>query len=400
VTPEKKARQMVGVDITIILFCIAVALAMFGESIYIVFIPNFFSESGIPVAEIGIFFTVFYVVNALISIPAGYMSDRMGRNIMIFSLFVLSVTIFSYSLADTRGELLLLRALHAAAHAFIFPISRAYVMDKSTEENRGRAMAIYGVSFTVAGMLGPLIGGIMREQTGGFDLLFHAAAIFPLLAAVFLLVVVRDLGKGFTMEKMKVPTRDLIINRPFTVLLAMFVVLYCVSSVMTIIVPLFAIEGLGVSYVFLGIVSMCVGIVLTISQFTVGTLSDRHGRKKLLIYPFIIYAAGIFLLGSSVNSSMFLGAYMLIGIGAAPYTTVAYSIIGDLVREEQWGTASGAANSASNIGMIFGPLLASALGGAVGLRMPLYLCSLLVVITIAMLFIMLPPDNRRAAEFV
>ena len=389
-------RKIIGIEPVLLLFCIAVAVAMFGEAMYVVYIPNFLSESEISLGDIGIFYTVFFVINALVSIPAGYISDRVGRNILIFSLFVLGAVVFFYPLAETRAHLLLLRACHAIAHAFFFPVSRAYVMDKSTEENRGRAMGLYGVSLTVAGTVAVLIGGVIREITGSFDLLFYTAAIFPVASAIFLIVVVRDLGRGFTVEKMAFPTRDLIRNKAFVVLLLMFALVFSVSGVMNIVVPLFAIEELGMSYTFLGALSMCVGIILVFSQYAVGVLSDKYGRKRLLVYPFIIFAVGTFFAAASANQWMFLSAYLLIGVGTAPLSTVAYSSVGDVVKQEQRGTASGAANSASNVGEIFGPLIGSALGAALGLRAPLFVCSGLVAAAVVLLVLMFP--STKASE--
>ncbi|MBU7028154.1 MAG: MFS transporter [Theionarchaea archaeon] len=386
------------VEALLLLFAIAMTLVAFGESFYGGFIANFLSESGIPREGIGVFFTAFFAASALIAIPAGYISDRIGRKIIVVFLFALAAVVFSYSLADTKAELLLLRAVHGAVTAFIFPVARAYVMDKTTEENRGQTMGTFILFTSLAGMMAPTFGGILRDQTGSFNPLFYTAAIFPVMTAIFLLIAVRDLGKGFAVQKMGLPTRELVGNRIFAVILVMFAMLFFASGILTPIMPIFAIEELEMSYTQLGFLSVPMGILYAISQFVAGTLSDRYGRKTLLVYPLIIYVVGIVVAGFSVNYLMFYGAYMLVGIGAAPYATVAYSIIGDVVKQEQRGVASGTVTTLSGTGYIFGPLLGSAIGGIVGLRIPFFLCGLMVVATIVMLFFALPKEKREVSK--
>jgi MFS family permease len=395
---KKSLRKNIGdifrVELLLLLFTIAMALVTFGESLYTAFMSLFLRDFGIPVVQIGFFFTVFYVANAFIAIPAGYISDRMGRNIIVVFLLILTGIVISYSLVKTTGQLYLLRVAHGAVFAFIFPVARAYVMDKTTEENRGQTMGTYILFCSVASMIAPLLGGIMRDQSGSFNSLFYIAAVFPILAILFLLTSVRDLGKGFAFQKMGLPTRDLVKNRVFAVILLMFAMLFFANGVLTPIMSIFAFEELGMSYTMLGLLSTFMGIVYAVSQFVAGTLSDHYGRKTLLVYPLFIYAVGVALAGLSINPAMFFFSYMLVGIGAAPYATVAYSYIGDVVRSERRGTAVGTVASLSSTGMIFGPMIGSAIGGFTGLRIPFFVASGMVLLTILMLSILLPKENE------
>ena len=378
------------------MFSFAVAIVYFSETTYLSFMTLFLRDKGIPLAEIGIFITAFYLTYALVSIPAGFISDRLGRSVMIISLIALAPIAFSYTLAETRVQLLLLRALHGAAFAFIFPVARAYVMDKTTEENRGRTMGTYVLFMQLAGMLAPVLGGVIRDQTGAFDVLFYIAAVLPLVAVIFFITVVKDVGRGqFTLDRMRVPTRDLIRIRVFAVLLLMFLMLFFANGILTPILPIFAVEGLGMSFTLLGFMFTCMVIIYAVGQFVAGTLSDQFGRKALLVYPLFIYAVAVFVAGLSVNYYMFFATYMAIGIGNAAYSTVAYSYTGDVVPPEQRGTAAGVVTSLQCTGMVFGPLLGSALGGIVGMRIPYFVCSFMVFLTILMLLVMLPNDKRN-----
>lgn len=392
---KRTVKDVFRVEMLLLLFTVVMALVAFGDTIYSAFFALFLKDFGVPVEEIGIFFTAFFASTALVSIPAGYISDRLGRNVITVSLLVLAAIVFSYTLTQTKTQLFLLRIAQGAVMGFIFPVARAFVMDKTTEKNRGQTLGTFTFFITIAGMAAPTIGGVLRDRTGSFTALFYIAAICSVGAAFFLMLAIRDMGTGFSVTKMRLPTRELVGSRAFLVVLLMFGMLYFANGVLTPIMSIFAVDELGMSYTLLGLLSLCMGILYAFSQFVAGTLSDRLGRKNLLVYPLFIYVIGVFVAGLSVNYVMFFLMYLLVGIGAAPYATVAYGLIGDVLKPEQRGTASGAITSVGSLGMIVGPLVGAALGGIVGMRIPFFVCAAIVLATVGMLFILLPQDSKR-----
>jgi MFS family permease len=395
---RKRFSDLFRVEALILLFSIVMSLVLFGEQIYGAFLYLFLKDFGVPVVQLGAFALVYSLFNAVVSLPAGYISDRIGRNLITLSLFALGGVVFCYTLAHTTTQLLLLRAVHGGVIGFIFPIARAYVMDKTTEENRGQALGTFALLTTLASMAAPTVGGVIRDYTGTFNPLFYLGTIFPMIAAVFFLVQFRELGTGFTVQKMKLPTRELLGNRVFLIILLMFGMLYFASGILTPIMSIFAVDELGMTYTMLGLLGTSLGILYAVSQFVAGTMSDRLGRKRLLVYPLFIYVVGVSMAGLSVNPVMFFVSYMLVGIGAAPYATVAYSLIGDVTVQSQRGTASGAVICVCSIGSMVGPVLGSAVGGLTSLRVPFFLCAAMVVATIAMLYFALPQDTKKVSE--
>jgi DHA1 family multidrug resistance protein-like MFS transporter len=393
---SEKAATLLRVETFLLLFSLTLALVVFGDSLYSSFMSLFFQEFGIPLGEIGLFFTVFSLTNALVSIPAGYISDRMGRKILIScSLFFLAAVVLGYSLAETAAQLLTLRALHGASFGFIFPIARAYVMDKTTEENRGQTMGAFIFIVSLAQMVAPTTGGILRDQLGRFHPLFYLSAVLAVGAGVFLLIAVKDFGTGFSMQKMRLPTRELFKNRVFTVILLMFGMLFLGGGIVGPFVSIFAMEELGMSYTSLGTLFSIYSIIYAVSQLVAGTLSDRYGRKTLLVYPLFIYVAGILLSGLSPHQWMFIFMYLCVAVGAGPYSTVAYSLIGDRVKPELRGTANGAITTVQNCGLIIGPLVGSRIVDVTNVRVPFVATAAVACATIAVLFILLPKGKDQ-----
>jgi DHA1 family multidrug resistance protein-like MFS transporter len=394
---RKRASDLFKMERLLLLFTIVLALVTFGDALYYSILAVFFKEFGIPVENIGFFISLFFLALSIVSIPAGFISDRVGRKLVItVSLIFLAFVVFGYSVAHTNLQMGILRLLHGASFAFIFPIARAFVMDRTTEENRGMIMGAYIFVLSLSQMAAPTIGGVLRDITGSFDILFYIAAALTVGAALFLIVVVRNFGTGFEVRKMKLPTRELIYNRSFMIMLLMFAMLFFGAGILIPVTSIYATQELGMNFSGLGFLFSIYALIYATSQFVAGALSDKYGRKNLLVYPLLLYAVGMLLAGLSVNALMFFLAYTaFVAVGNAPYSTVAYSLIGDEVRTELRGTASGAITTVQNASLVLGPLLGSALAGAFNLRVPYFITSCVAFATIIMLFILLPKDKGK-----
>ena len=97
-----------------------------------------------------------------------------------------------------------------------------------------------------------------------------------------------------------------------------------------------------------------------IMQFPSGIVSDIKGRKKTIIVSIIIFSGAYILIGGSFNYFLFIGALIMVGIGAGSYPTAGISMLTDLYREKR-GRALGIQSSfGSMAGLvpIIAPLIA------------------------------------------
>ena len=120
-------------------------------------------------------------------------------NIIIFGLilFVLSFLILNtkYTLWIAIIGMLLL----TFGEIFSFPFSNTYAMERSKKGNQGAYMAMYGMTFSVAFILGPNIGMYIVERFG-YSVLWYAMAGVLFLSIIIILF----LKKRIKLEKFKV----------------------------------------------------------------------------------------------------------------------------------------------------------------------------------------------------
>jgi MFS transporter, DHA2 family, multidrug resistance protein len=104
--------------------------------------------------------TSYIVAAAIMTPPSGFLSNRFGRKRMLLVAiagFVVASMLcgFSESLVQIVG----FRLLQGLFGAALVPLSQGILLDIYTLEERGSAMALFGVSVMVGPVLGPVIGG-------------------------------------------------------------------------------------------------------------------------------------------------------------------------------------------------------------------------------------------------
>ncbi|MBP2300737.1 DHA2 family efflux MFS transporter permease subunit [Azospirillum picis] len=109
--------------------------------------------------------TSYIVAAAIMTPPSGYLALRFGRkrilNISIIGFVVASVLC---GLSQSLVEIVLFRLLQGFFGAALVPLSQSILLDIYTPEERGSAMALFGVSVMVGPVLGPVIGGWLTDH--------------------------------------------------------------------------------------------------------------------------------------------------------------------------------------------------------------------------------------------
>jgi len=119
-------------------------------------------------------------------------------------------------------------------------------------------------------------------------------------------------------------------------------------------------KDLGAEDVHIGISYSIFGLGYTVAQFLGGYLSDRFGRKYLIVTPTWLFSA-LYLLMALSNDWIYVAIfYLLISIGSAFQSPSFTSIIAESVEEDKVGMGFGTFELSIMIGIALGPLAGSA----------------------------------------
>ena len=128
-------------------------------------LPHIAGSLSVSVDEAAWALTAYLVANAVILPMTGWLASRFGRkNILIAAVFGFTAASFLCGLAPTLSALIFFRILQGATGGALQPLSQAVMLEAFPPQDRGKAMAFWGLGIVVAPMLGPMIGGWLTDN--------------------------------------------------------------------------------------------------------------------------------------------------------------------------------------------------------------------------------------------
>jgi DHA2 family multidrug resistance protein len=109
--------------------------------------------------------TSYIVAAAIMTAPVGWLADRFGRK-SVFIACVAGFTLASFlcALAQNIEQMVLFRLLQGMAGAALVPLSQSVLLDAYSVEERGSAMAMWGVGVMLGPIMGPTIGAWLTDN--------------------------------------------------------------------------------------------------------------------------------------------------------------------------------------------------------------------------------------------
>jgi len=133
-----------------------------------------------------IFYLIFNIVYAILSIPSGLLFDKFGRkNVIVFGYLVYALMCFSFLNANNFTSLILAFLLFGIFKALVEGNHKAYISSFVTKEKEGVAIGLF---YTIIGsimLLGNTMAGILWQLINA-ELIFTIAIIISLISAALL----------------------------------------------------------------------------------------------------------------------------------------------------------------------------------------------------------------------
>ena len=139
------------------------------------------------------------------------------------------------------------------------------------------------------------------------------------------------------------------------------------------------------------------GAVQLITQIPIGRLSDRRGRKPLIILGLLAFTVLPPLYIYATNAYLLIPIRILGGIGASAVWPLAMAMIIDKVGNESRGAAMGRYNAAFYSAVAVGPLIGGFLYDLYGLRAPFYFWAVLGLVSMIIVAIRVNEPSRHMA---
>lgn len=341
-----------------------------GNSVLFVIIPLFVEKIPSPAFDLptplltGFLISLYGIVNALAQPFVGALSDRAARRKPFIQggLLMMSAGTLGFAFAGRYLDLIGLRVVQGIGFALTVPTSLALMTAFTRQGTRGGSMAIYTTARLVGLSAGPLIGGWLHDRVG-FNAAFYVGAGLILIGTLLVQLWVRD-------DRAAAGT---LVARPFRLidrslltapLLSVGAATFVMASSFTLVVPLEAQfnQRLGTGAFGFGIAFSALMLSRLLFQIPFGRLSDRIGRKPLVIGGLLLMTPAVALMGITSSVFALAATRSVLGIGSAAVAAPAFALAADLSSAGGEGRQMSVVSMGFGLGIAAGPLISGILG--------------------------------------
>ena len=297
-------------------------------------------------------------ISSLLKLFAGYLSDRIGkRKVLVVAGYSLaSIARPLLAFAQSWTQVLAIRLTDRVGKGIRTAPRDAMIADTVRIEQRGLAFGFHRAMDHGGAVIGPLIGYLLvvlfvansRSPTAEeFSKIFLAASVPALIAVLVAIFFMREspvrTHQGAEMAKLSLRGFDSNFKR-FLLILALFTLSNSSDSFLI----LRAMDS-GVSIAMVPLLWAAHHGMKVLSSLLGGDLSDRLGRKRLIVSGWVLYAAVYAGFGFVNNTASLWILFLIYGIYFGLAEGAEKALVADLVRPEQRGTAYGLYNLAFGV---------------------------------------------------
>jgi MFS family permease len=365
------------VRVVTILLLSYITFAMFGTSLGVA-IPDIMAELSIDELKAAILYSANLWSSAALLAPAGYLADRFKRkSILLLGYLLVSLGVIGLSFSSTYFCAFAFLILSGVGGGILGP---AYytLLGEILENVRGFAIGLAAGMFYIGGLIGSILVG--------FFVSLHRWRVAYLIVGVlifcmFILQLI-TLKLSSTYSKPHLFFPNLLKTRNVAVCaLGMFlgsVAIFAAAAWLpTFFITVTQLEAIGA-----GLLLGLLFLARAISTISIGALSDKYGRKTLLMISGFAAAFVTLPLLLTYYTFYVAAAYVFAyGFLASPYWSLFITISQESVSKEQVASATGLTQTFGLIGGAVGPIVAGALIPYV--RLPLALVFTMTTTTLA-----------------
>ena len=361
-------------------------------------LPQYARHFGVSIAAATFVITAFAIMRLAGAPPAGFLVQRLGeRRVYISGLIIVALSTGACALADTYWQLLLFRSLGGVGSAMFTVSSLGLMIRISPPDARGRVSGLFSSGFMIGSVGGPILGALTAGLGLSAPFLIYGAALLVAAAVVF--VSLRNsavIASSDGDDGPPVPFRTVFAHRAYkAALLSNFATGWASFGLRVALVPLFVVEVLGGSpgVAGLALTAFAVGNISVVIPS--GYLSDRLGRRTLLIVGLTLAALSTGAVGFTTSLPVFLVAAYIAGAATGIFVSPQQAAVADVVgSRSRGGTAVATFQMMADVGSIGGSLLVGLIAQYLSFSWGLVISGAIMLLA-ALAWVFAPETHRR-----
>jgi MFS family permease len=285
---------------------------------------------------------------------ASRLASQLGTaRLMRYCLWSGALSIGLLALLPSYALWVLLRLLIGSVLTIVFILGESWINQLVVEHWRGRLVALYGCSYALSQLCGPLLlGALGTDHDYGFWVGAALLVVSPLLllgrsgapASHSAHVSFADLG-GFC-RRLPVIAWAIALFASFEALILTLLPVYCLE------------QGYSASIALYMVSAVVVGDALL--QLPIGALADRMSRQSLFLGCAVVLLLSSLAVPVLIHTALIWPLWVLFGASAGGLFTLSLILIGERYRDDALVRANAHVAQLWGIGCLIGPLAAGA----------------------------------------
>lgn len=339
---------------------VANAVIALGYGVVAPVLPEYARHFGVSISAATFVITAFALMRLVFAPPTGLLLQKLGeRRVYVSGLVIVALSTGACAFAQTYWQLLLFRSLGGIGSTMFFISALGLMIRVSPPDARGRVAGMFSSAFLIGSVGGPVLGSVTAGLGLSAPFLIYGAALLVAAAVVFISLRHSSLAAPAPAQGDPITVRVALANRAYrAALLSNFATGWSAWGLRVALVPLFVTEVLdrGTGIAGLALATFAIGNVAAVIPS--GRLSDRVGRRHLLIVGLTAAGLSTMVVGLTDDLPMFLLSGFVAGFATGMFTAPQQAAVADIIgNRASGGTAVATFQMMADVGSIGGSLL-------------------------------------------
>ncbi len=328
-----------------------------------------------PVAAVGLIEGIAESTASILRVFSGWLSDRAGRRkpLVVAGYTLSNLTKPLLAVAGTWPHVLAIRFVDRLGKGVRTAPRDALIADSVVAERRGLAFGFHRAMDTAGAAVGPLLAfAVLALAAENYRAVFWTAAVPGAVAILASALFLRDVGRPAAPAR---PPRLSFagLGRPFAYF-TLAATIFALGNSSDAFLILRA-RNLGLSPAAIPLVYFAFNMVYALLSTPAGALSDRMGRRRMLVVGYAVFAVvyfGFALLRAPAARWAVPALFLVYGAYYALTEGAQRALVVDLVPAPLRATALGTFATATGLALLPASLIAGRLWDSLGASAPFF----------------------------
>ena len=359
-----KSSRMILLYLTAMVF----TLSQIGSGVTGALVPLYLLSLGVSLSTVGFLYSVLHLLSGLLRTPIGIISDATGPRIFVFvGVFISTAAIGCMAFAWDWQLVAVAMVLAGVASGCFFPMMKRIIAYGTDVQSRVKAFMAVGLMFSLTGIVGTFVGGLISEAYGLRSVFFVALFLSLLAPLMFSRMHFPSVERGeFNFGVLTIFKSARSLGRNAALLSVANFLRTMTWGISSAFIPVYLQEAFSLTYGELGFYMSLSGVSGLLSAPLTGRFVsfDMRSRFIMFVQPLILpLYLGLVLSGRIETAMVPLLIINFLGSMVGPMVD---TLIGDIAPPGKVGSAYGVIDTFLRVGVSAGSILGGLIIGSFG----------------------------------